>query len=259
MKLAGKVALVTGAGSGIGQGIAKLLAAEGACVGVLDFNPDGVQETIDAITQQGGTAVPLIADVSEASDMRSAVETLVQSGGRLDIIVANAGINGVWAPIDELEPEEWDRTLNVNLKGTFLTFKYSVPHLKKNGGSAIIVSSLHGTRTFTVAGSTAYACTKGAQVIFAKKMALELARYGIRVNAICPGSTKTHVNDKHVKRNLEGINLNIQFPQGKQPLTNRAAEPEEIAPLVLFLTSEESAFITGAEIHIDGGMSLVMG
>lgn len=191
--------------------------------------------------------------------MQNAVAALVEASGRLDIIVANAGINGVWAPVDELEADEWDKTLAVNLKGTFLTFKYAVPHLKARGGSAMIVASMHGTRTYTIAGSTAYACSKGAQVVFAKKMALELARHKIRVNVLCPGSTKTHVNDCRVLRSIESINLNIQYaPGSKLPLLGRPAEPEEVASLALFLASQDSVLITGAEMHVDGGQSLML-
>src|SRR3712207_6012536 len=140
MELQGKVALVTGAGSGIGKAAALRLAREGARVGVLSHTEDEVRRTSAEIAAGGGAAVPLVADVAEAEPMRRAVERLVEEFGRLDIVFANAGINGVWAPIDELRPEEWDRTINTNLRGTYLTLHFAVPHLKQAGGGSVIIT-----------------------------------------------------------------------------------------------------------------------
>ena len=134
MELQGKVALVTGAGSGIGKATALRLAREGASVGVLSRTDEEIQATVQEIEQAGGQALPLLADISHADQMKDAVDWLVRKYGRLDIVFANAGINGVWAPIDELQPEEWDETIAINLRGTYLTIHYSVPHLKKAGG-----------------------------------------------------------------------------------------------------------------------------
>ena len=124
--------------------------------------------------------------------MEGAVEQMVERWGRLDVVFANAGVNGVWAPIEELEPEEW-RTIDINLSGTFFTVKYAVPHLKKRGGSVIITSSVNGTRIFSNTGATAYSCSKAAQVAFAKMVALELAPRKVRVNVICPGAIETKI------------------------------------------------------------------
>lgn len=259
MKFEKKVALVTGAGSGIGQATAQDLAKEGAKVGVLDFHADRIAQTVALIEDAGGQALGLEADVSQADAMERAVQTLAARWGRLDILIANAGINGVWAPIDELTPDEWDRTLDINLKGTFLAFHFAVPLLKVQGGTALITSSLHGTRVFTYAGSTAYACSKIAQVVFAKKMALELARFGIRVNVVCPGSTDTRINETGINRGLNTIQLGIEYHKGKWPLTGNKASPHDIAELMTFLCSDAARTITGAEIAIDGGMSLMMG
>jgi NAD(P)-dependent dehydrogenase (short-subunit alcohol dehydrogenase family) len=131
MQLSGKVALVTGAGSGIGKAAALLLAREGAKIGALGRSRDELQQTVDEIKHAGGQALALIADIAEPEQMRQAVAQLDETWGRVDVVFANAGINGVWAPIEELSPEEWDRTLNINLKGTFLTVKYAVPYLKR--------------------------------------------------------------------------------------------------------------------------------
>lgn len=215
MKLAGKIALITGAASGIGRAAAKLLAREGARVGLLDYNSGRLQETLTDIEEAGGQGLTLLADVSQPDQMRAAVQKLIDTWGQLDIVFANAGINGVWAPIDELEPEEWDRTMAINLKGVFLTCKYTVPHLRQRGGSIIMTASVQGTRQFTIPGSTAYACTKAAVVAMTKKLALELARDRIRVNAICPGATITNLGEATWIRNVDKIKLPIEYPQGE--------------------------------------------
>lgn len=259
--LSGKVALITGAGSGIGKAAAELLAKEGAKIGALGRTDDEeLKGTVAKIQGNGGEAIPLIADISQPDEMQKAVQQIVDKWGRLDIVFANAGINGVWAPIEELTPEEWDKTLNVNLKGTFLTVKYAVPYLKKEGGSVIITSSVNGTRIFSNTGATAYSCSKAAQVAFTKMVALELAEHRVRVNVICPGAIETQINENTTKRHLAQIKEPVEFPEGEIPLTD--GEPgtsEEVAQLVLFLASDASRHISGTEIWIDGAQSLLQG
>ena len=155
MQLTGKVALVTGAGSGIGKAAAQLLAIEGAKVAALGRTQEEIEKTVTQIQASQGEAIPLVADISQPEQMQQATEQIINRWGRLDIVFANAGINGVWAPLEELAPEEWDKTLNINLKGTFLTVKYAVPYLKKQGGSVIVTSSVNGTRIFSNTGATA--------------------------------------------------------------------------------------------------------
>ena len=260
MEREGKVALVTGAGSGIGKAAALLLAREGARVGVLSHTESEVRCIADEIAAAGGQAVPLVADISVSDQMKEATERLVRTFGRLDIVFANAGINGVWAPIDELQPEEWDRTIGTNLTGTYLTLHHTVPHLKRAGrGSVIITASINGTRTFTSPGATAYSCTKAAQVAMTKMLALELARHGIRVNVVCPGAIETEIDENTSKRDTEEVQARVEYPEGKVPLTR--GEPgtsEEVAELVLFLASERSRHITGTPVWIDGGQSLMV-
>jgi NAD(P)-dependent dehydrogenase (short-subunit alcohol dehydrogenase family) len=254
------VALVTGAGSGIGAAAAVRLAKAGARVGALGRTEDELKETVDAIKKDGGDAIVLLADVSSPDAMKRAVDELVAKWGRLDVVFANAGINGVWAPIDELAPEEWDETLKINLKGTFLTVKYAVPALKKQGGSVIITSSVNGTRMFSNTGATAYACSKAAQVAFTKMVALELAKHKIRVNVICPGAIETAINENTDARHLERAREPVEFPKGQIPLTR--GEPgtaEQVAELVLFLASSASSHISGTEVWIDGTQSLLQG
>ena len=260
MQLAGKVALITGAGSGIGQAAALLLAKEGAKIAALGRTEDELQETVAQIQDAGGEAIPVSADISQPQEMQQAVQQIENQWGRLDIVFANAGINGVWAPLEELEPEEWDKTINVNLKGTFLTVKYAVPHLKKQGGSVIVTSSVNGTRIFSNTGATAYSCTKAAQVAFTKMVALELAEHRIRVNVICPGAITTSIEENTQQRDLDKIREPVEYPEGKIPLRDgKPGSSEQVAQLVLFLASEASSHITGTEIWIDGAESLLMG
>src|SRR6478736_1658319 len=146
MELDGKVALVTGAGSGLGKAAALKLAGAGARVGVLSRTASELDRTVAEINAAGGKALSLVADISDAEQTKQAVSGLVEAYGRLDVVFANAGINGVWAPIDEIEPDEWDRTININLRGTYLTLHYAVPHLKRAGGSIVITASINGSR-----------------------------------------------------------------------------------------------------------------
>ena len=260
MQLSDKVALVTGAGSGIAKATAKLFAKEGAKVAALGRTKEELEETVSEIQRNNGEAIPLIADVSKPEEMQQATQQIIDKWGRLDIVFANAGINGVWAPIDELTPEEWDQTININLKGTFLTVKYAVPYLKKQGGSIIITSSVNGTRIFSNSGSTAYSCSKAAQVAFTKMVALELAKNRVRVNVICPGAIETSIGENTQTRDLEHVKQPVEFPEGKIPLTDgKPGTSEQVAQLVLFLASDASSHISGTEVWIDGTESLLKG
>ena len=259
MEFSGKVALVTGAGSGLGEAAARRLASEGATVGVLDVNADRVKATCAAIAGAGGAAIPIVASVADETEMKRAVDELVAPAGRLDIVIVNAGINGHWAPIDDLQPAEWDLTHAVNLRGSYLTIHFTVPHLKAAGGGAIIlISSINGTRTFSTGGATAYTATKAAQAAMASQLAIELGRYKIRVNAVCPGHTKTNIRESTWIRNREAAQWLREYPDGDIPLTGKIpAEPSDIADAIRFLCSSEAKMITGAWLHVDGGQSLV--
>ncbi len=260
MQLADKVALITGAGSGIGKAAAILLAKEGAKIAALGRTDEELTDTVEQIQQSDGEAMPVVADISQPDQMQRAIQQIIERWGRIDVVFANAGINGVWAPLEELEPDEWDRTLNINLKGTFLTVKYAVPYLRKQGGSVIVTSSVNGTRIFSNTGATAYSCSKAAQVAFTKMVALELAPQKIRVNVICPGAIETNISESTEQRDLDKVRLEATYEDEGMPLTG--GEPgtaEEVADLVLFLASDASKHITGTEIWIDGGESLLRG
>jgi NAD(P)-dependent dehydrogenase (short-subunit alcohol dehydrogenase family) len=260
MQLEGRVALVTGASAGIGKAAAITLAKEGAKVGILARREEALLETQEEIRKAGGEALILVADVMQPEQMKAAIDKLGVQWGRIDIVFANAGINGMWAPVEDIEPEEWDQTIGINLKGTFLTVKYAVPHMKDHGGSIIIDSSVNGTRMFSNSGSSAYSSSKAGQVAFGKIIAVELARYKIRVNIICPGAITTEIGRNTYHRNFENVRKHIQYLDGPIPLTHgKPGTAEQVAQLVVFLSSDASDHITGTEIWIDGGESLVEG
>lgn len=259
-ELTQKVALITGAGSGIGKATALLMAREGAKVVVISRTDDEVNQTAAEIEQAGGEALSITADIADAQAMQQVYAEVERQYGRLDIVFANAGINGVWAPLDELEPDEWQKTININLTGTFLTVKYALPMLKRQGGAIIITSSVNGTRIFSNTGATAYSCTKAAQVAFTQMAALELAKHKIRVNVVCPGAIDTNIDDSTKKRDIEEEKEPVEFPEGSIPLTDgNPGTSEQVAQLVLFLASDRASHITGTPIWIDGAESLLMG
>ena len=254
--LEGKVVLITGGGSGIGRATSILFAKNGVKVAVLDKSIESAEATVKTIRDNRGVALALEADVSNPSEMEQAVDVLIANYEQLDIVFANAGINGVWGPVEELTPEEWDRTLAVNLKGTFLTIKYTLPYLKREDDEArtsiVINSSINGSRLFSADGATAYICSKAAQVALAKSLALQYAKHNIRINVVCTGDIETN------------IGTSATFKGGKQfgprviPLTkNKPGSPEDVAYLAAFLSSEAASHITGTEIYIDGAESLL--
>lgn len=260
LDLQGKVALVTGAGSGIGEAAAKKLAAAGARVAALGRTDDELNDVVNEMRSQGCQAIPLVADISDAGAMEQAYKRVEKEWGRLDIVFANAGINGVWAPIEELTPEEWNRTIGINLSGTFYTIKYAAPLLKRQGGSVIVTASVNGTRIFSNTGATAYSTTKAGQVAMTKMLALEFAPEKVRVNVICPGAIETNIDENTEQRDLDKVRIPVEFPESHQPLTGgKPGHSNQVADLVLFLASDMSSHITGTEIWIDGAESLIKG
>jgi len=259
--LQGKVALITGAGSGLGRATARLLAACGARVGAVDRDASRLQEVTAEIAAAGGSAVALVADVTSREQLEAAVATIDRSWGRLDIVCANAGVNGTWAPVDELDPDDWDETLRINLKGTFLTVRATVPLLKRcGGGSIIITSSGVGTRMFTQTSASAYAASKAGQVAFGRMIALELAKHKIRVNTVCPGAFASNIIKGTRFQNTRNLRLPVLYPEGNVPLTGGpTGTAEQIAQTIWYLASDFSDHVTGTEVYVDGGQSLLMG
>jgi NAD(P)-dependent dehydrogenase (short-subunit alcohol dehydrogenase family) len=258
--LNGKVAFVTGVGSGIGRATALLLGQAGARVAGLTHKLEEAERTCDEIVRAGGQALPLAGDVSVSADIDAAVRRIQEKWKRLDIVVANAGINGLWAPLEEIGEADWDRTLDVNLKGTFLTLKHALPLLRRQGGAVVVVSSVNGTRMFSNSGASAYATSKAGQRALARMTALELAKYKIRVNTVCPGSIDTNIDENTQRRDLEKAREPVKFPEGQVPLTDgKPGTSAQVAQLIWFLVSDFASHISGTEVYIDGAQSLLQG
>ncbi|WP_079508934.1 SDR family oxidoreductase [Mesobacillus jeotgali] len=258
-QLDGKVAFITGASSGIGRAAAIKLGREGAKIALLDIKEENARSVKESIENENGTAMILECDIAKPQEVEQSFKKVADAWGKVDIVFANAGINGVIAPIEDLAPEDWDETIHTNLKGTFLTVKYAIPYMKKDGGSVIITSSINGNRIYKNFGMSAYSTSKIGQTGFGKMAALELAQFKIRVNIICPGAIETNIgkNTFPQEEDLEKIKIPVEYPEGNQPLEEHAGKPEQVADLVYFLASDLSSHITGTEVYIDGAESLL--
>ncbi len=251
-RLKNKIALITGAGSGIGRATALLFAHEGAKVGVGDLNPGSVAETVHLIEEQGGMALALHLDVTIAQEVEAAVKAIIDHFGALHILYNNAGIGEKHTPLIELAESEWERVFAVNAKGVFLGIKYGAAAMQKAGGSIINTASAAGI--VGDPGYAAYSSSKAACIQITRTAALELARANIRVNAIAPAFTSTPMLDamastyRDPERALQKLGSII--PLG------RLGTAEEIANAALFLASDESSFMTGAVLVLDGGLTV---
>jgi NAD(P)-dependent dehydrogenase (short-subunit alcohol dehydrogenase family) len=256
--LEGKVAFITGAANGIGAGTARRFAQEGARLALADVQNDDGERLRADLEAQGAEVIYLECDVRDSESVRRALEVTVARFERLDVVFANAGINGVWTPVDELQPEEWDRTLEINLRGTYLTVHHAVPHLKRVGGGSIIVtSSVNGTRTFSTPGASAYSTSKAGQVAFVKMVALELGRHDIRCNVVCPGFIHTKIEESTDKRDTDRLGMEVELPQGHPALHGGEGEPVDVADTCVFLASDLGRHVSGVEVYVDGGASLL--
>jgi NAD(P)-dependent dehydrogenase (short-subunit alcohol dehydrogenase family) len=246
-RFAGKVAFITGAASGIGRATAIAFAAEGARVAILDRAEDALSETADAVRKAGAEALVIACDVSKPDQVEAAVARVVETFGQLDIAFNNAGVENKAAPVHEIELAEWDRILDINLRGTFVCMKHEIAQMLRQGGGVVINTS-SGAGIRGVAGGASYASSKHALIGLTKSAALDYAKANIRVNAVLPGNIETPMMDRFTGGDIQkAIDLE---PVG------RLGKPEEIAEAVLWMCSDLGAFVTGASISVDGGWSL---
>lgn len=254
MRLQGKVAIVTGAGSGIGEAVALRFAEEGAKCIVVDVQEELGRSVAGSIKESGGEAIFVKADVSDEDQVKAMVNEAVSTFGGVDILVNNAGIVR-FSSIESLAREEWDRVIGINLTGAVLCAKHVIPHLKRAGGGAIVnVSSVHAVATGENVG--AYAASKGGLLAVTRNLALELGPYNIRVNAVLPGSTLTPLFLSDATRLGDGDPQRFIEPYEKTIPLRRVAKPAELAAAILFAASDDASYMTGAALTIDGGLTI---
>src|SRR5215218_507560 len=249
-RFAGKVAFVTGAGSGIGRATAIAFATEGADVVLADIDAAGNEETARLASEHGGQVLAVKCDVTSSSDIQAAISQTVEEFGRLDIAFNNAGIEQPPAALVDISEDEWSRVLDIDLRSAFLCMKYEIPAMLENGGGSIVNTS-SGAGVIGIRGQAAYVAAKHGLIGLTKSAALEYAAQGVRVNAICPGIIETPMMHRFSGGTPEGRARVI----GQEPV-GRMGSPEEIASAVLWLSSDLGAFATGHAMVIDGGQTV---
>lgn len=249
-RFAGKVAFITGAGSGIGRATAVAFAAEGADVVITGIDPDGNAETERRVADHGGRALTLRCDVTRSDDIADALDRTIETFGRLDVAFNNAGVDQPSAPLADIDEADWDRLMDVDLRGVFLCMKHEIPHMVRNGGGAIVNAS-SGAGVIGIRGQSAYAAAKHAVIGLTKSAALDYAADGLRINAICPGIIETPMMDRFSGGTPGGRARVIALePAG------RMGSPEEVASAVLWLCSDLGSFAVGHAMVVDGGMTV---
>jgi NAD(P)-dependent dehydrogenase (short-subunit alcohol dehydrogenase family) len=249
-KLSEKIALVTGAASGIGRASALLFAREGATVAVADRDLPGAKAAVAEITAAGGTAIALEADVSKSADVKHMLGVTIESFGRLDIVYSNAGIMspGLLHLVSE---DEWNRVIAINLTANFLVCKYALPQLMKHGGVILVTASVAGLEGRTA--HAAYCASKAGVINMIKNVAMDYAKYGIRANCLCPGGVATNISIDALRGLSDAAKEKLAKWSGEAVPMARIAEPIELANAALFLCSDDASFITGSAMVVDGG------
>jgi Dehydrogenases with different specificities (related to short-chain alcohol dehydrogenases) len=251
MRLSGKIAFISGAGSGIGRASALLFAQEGATVVIGDRNVEAGEGVAEEIRQAGGEAFFVELDVGEEKSVKAAVETVLERFGRIDVLFNNAGISGVGA-IHETEPDEWDKVVRVNLRGVYLLNRYAIPSMMEGrGGSIINMSSC--AAEMGLSRRAVYSATKGAVLALTKAMQVDYASYGIRVNALLPGTILTPFVEGYLKSSYSDPEEAFGSIKKRQ-LSEELGRPEDVAKAALFLASDESGFVMGSPLYVDGGV-----
>ena len=249
-RLEGKVALITGAGSGIGRESTELFCAEGAAVVAVDINEAAVEETVEAVRSAGGVAVAHRADVSQAEEAREMIARAESEFGRLDVLFNNAGIMDA-SDSDAISTSEetWSRTMDINAKGVFLGCKFGIPALRRAGGGSVINTASFVALMGAATPQVAYTASKGAVLAMTRELAVVHARENIRVNALCPGPLRTELLMKFLDTEEKRQRRLVHIPAG------RFGEASEMARAALYLASDESSYVTGTEFVVDGGIT----
>ncbi|USK36661.1 glucose 1-dehydrogenase (plasmid) [Bacillus sp. F19] len=251
MRLKGKICLITGAGSGIGKSTALLFAKEGAVVVVNDINENDGNQTVHEITQLGTEALFINADVTDSFSVKEMIQQVIEKYSRIDVLFNNVGISGV-GQLHEIEPEDWDKVINVNIKGVYLPSKYALPYMmNRKNGSIINMSSC--IAEIGLARRASYATTKGAVLALTKSMQVDYAPYNIRVNALLPGTILTPFVENYLKTSYDNPDEAIEQIKTRQ-LSGELGRPEDVANAALFLASDESKFMMGSPLYVDGGV-----
>jgi NAD(P)-dependent dehydrogenase (short-subunit alcohol dehydrogenase family) len=250
MRLANKIIIITGSGSGIGRSSALLFAKEGATVVVNDLDTINGTKTVNEIQAAGGSSVFIQADVTNPEAVKAMVDQVIAQYGRVDVLFNNAGISGVGA-LHEVEPETWDRVMNVNIRGVYLPSKYVISHMmeRKEG---VIINMSSCIAEIGLARRAAYSASKGAILALTKSMQVDYASYNIRVNAILPGTILTPFVENYLKTSYDDPEIAIEALKRRQ-LSGEMGKPEDVAFAALFLASDESRFMMGSPLYIDGG------
>jgi NAD(P)-dependent dehydrogenase (short-subunit alcohol dehydrogenase family) len=248
-RFGGKVAFVTGAGSGIGRATALAFAAEGASVVASGRSEDRIQETARLIEQQGGRSLPVQCDVTRSGDIKAALDRTIEAFGRLDVAFNNAGVEQPGAPAADITEEEWDRIIDTDLRSVFLCLKHEIPLMAAGGGGAIVNTS-SGAGVIGIAGQAAYTAAKHGLIGLTKSAALDYAGAGVRINAVSPGYIDTPMMDRYTGGTTEGRRNLEREPAG------RIGRAEEIASAVLWLCSDGGAFTIGHDLVVDGGQTV---
>jgi NAD(P)-dependent dehydrogenase (short-subunit alcohol dehydrogenase family) len=248
--LEGKVALVTGAGGGIGKDTSELFAREGAAVVCVDINDEAAIGTAEAINESGGRAISVRADVSSADDAEAMVRSAEDAFGGLHVLFNNAGImHSDDGDSQETSEAVWDLTMNVNAKGVFLGCKYGIPAIRRSGGGSVINTASFVAKLGAATPQVAYTASKGAVLALTRELAVVHAREGVRVNALCPGPLRTELLMKFLDTDAKKQRRLVHVPMGRFGLA------EEMAKSALFLASEDSSYVTGTEFMVDGGIT----
>jgi len=249
MRLPNKVAIVTGAASGIGRATATRFTEEGAKVVAVDWNEEGGRETVKTIRDRGSDAIFVHADVSQAADAQRMVAAAVKTYGSLHVLHNNAGVM-VQGVVPELEEADWDRVLSINLKGTFLGSKYAIRQFRRQGTGGVIINTASVNAFYAEGGIAAYCASKGGLIQLTRAMAIDHSDEGIRVNCICPGWIETPMNASFFASSPDA-----RERAGRLQAIGRVGQPEEVAEVAVFLASDDASFVTGAAYVVDGGFS----